>query len=341
MTNYIGLDAHSKTCTAVVLTETGKIASTVEFETSERNLVEFIQSVKKPRHLAFEEQGIAHWLFLTTQPHVDKLVVAHPAHLPKHRSAKGDFRDALRVGEELRANRLVSVFHEDSRLWNLRSIVSSYHDFVVDLVRSKNRLKAIFRARGIDVSGTKPFTDKENLKLLLIDEEQFAAQRLFEQIQQQQAIKDGYQEKFDLLAKQWPVIRKLCSIPGIDTVRASIITAIICSPERFANKHKLWAYARLVRYIDVSDGKVYGSRHPGGRNELKAVFMGAATTILIHKSGLRRYYDRLRAQGVSHRDARRAVARRVAAISLMVMKTGKTYDDKHEEKRRRSESVKA
>jgi transposase len=341
MTHYIGLDAHSKTCTAVVLTETDKVSAATQFDTSEKNLLEFIKSVTKPRELAFEEQDQAQWLFVTTHRHVDKLVVAHPGHLPKQRGAKGDHVDAVRLAEELRANRLVSVFHEESKLWNLRAIVNSYHDFVVDLVRSKNRFKAMFRSRGIRCAGQAVFTDESIIKQLKVDEEQFAAQMLFEQISRQQTAKDSYEKKFTDLAKQWPTIGKLCSIPGIDTVRASIIMGIICSAERFSDKHKLWAYSKLVRYVDKSDGRIYGSRQPAGRNELKAVFMGAATSILMGQSGLRKYYDRLISKGVCHNDAKRAVARRIAAIALRIMKTGEKYDDHHEDKRRRLQTKQA
>ena len=122
---------------------------------------------------------------------------------------------------------------------------------------------------------------------------------------------------------------------------------VSCQPDTtiptlpFANKHKLWAYCKLVRYIDVSDGRIYGSRNTHGRGELKAVFMGAATSILLGTSGLRKYYDRLRTKGTCHNDAKRAVARRIAAIALMTMKTGKSYDDCHEEKRRHGSAMKS
>jgi len=53
-------------------------------------------------------------------------------------------------------------------------------------------------------------------------------------------------------------LQRLDSIPGIDCVRAHIIAAIICSAGRFKNKHKLWAYAMLVKYRQDSDDKNYG-----------------------------------------------------------------------------------
>jgi predicted NBD/HSP70 family sugar kinase len=42
MTQYIGIDAHSKTCTAVVTDSKGNILKKQVFATSERNLLDFI-----------------------------------------------------------------------------------------------------------------------------------------------------------------------------------------------------------------------------------------------------------------------------------------------------------
>jgi predicted NBD/HSP70 family sugar kinase len=48
MTQHIGLDAHSKTCTAVVMDSKGKILKKEVFPTSERELLRFVDSVKRP-----------------------------------------------------------------------------------------------------------------------------------------------------------------------------------------------------------------------------------------------------------------------------------------------------
>jgi transposase len=133
------------------------------------------------------------------------------------------------------------------------------------------------------------------------------------------------------------VIRKLCTIPGIDTVRSIIIAALVCSPSRFKNKHKFWAYSMLVKYMQESDGKLYGKKMIQGRRELKNVFIGAAQSVLnfSRESSLGKYYDRMRSCGVDHNAALFNVARRLAAISLSILKHNKAYDDHYEEKQRR------
>lgn len=39
-----------------------------------------------------------------------------------------------------------------------------------------------------------------------------------------------------------------------------------------------------------------------------------------------------RFSGIAHRQAKKSVARRIAAIALMIMKTNKAYDDHHDER---------
>jgi transposase len=113
-----------------------------------------------------------------------------------------------------------------------------------------------------------------------------------------------------------------------------MIMAIVCSGERFSNKHKFWAYCCLVRHIETSDDKIYGSRKAKGSLDLKSVFMGAVLSVLQGESSLRKYYDRL-----SDRNARMAVARKIAAIALMTVKTGVPFDNHHDEKRSRIDNT--
>jgi hypothetical protein len=51
----------------------------------------------------------------------------------------------------------------------------------------------------------------------------------------------------------------LATIPGISTIRASVIASAICAPERFASRHELWSYAMLVSHAQMSDGVSYGT----------------------------------------------------------------------------------
>jgi hypothetical protein len=72
-------------------------------------------------------------------------------------------------------------------------------------------------------------------------------------------------------------------------------------------------------------------RIPHGRLELKNAFMGAATRIILSPSqtALKRYYTYLlEEKGLERPKAKKALARKVAAICLVVMKRETKYDDK-------------
>lgn len=125
-------------------------------------------------------------------------------------------------------------------------------------------------------------------------------------------------------------MKNLCSIPGISHVRANIIVAVVCSPHRFKTKHQFWGYSMLVRHIQMSGGKIYGNRRVHGRKELRDVFIGAAENALRGESSLRDYYEAQRAKGIAHREAKLALARKIAGLSLALLKNNDTFKNKFE-----------
>lgn len=48
-------------------------------------------------------------------------------------------------------------------------------------------------------------------------------------------------------------------------------------------------------------------------------------------STIRDYYDALRVKGISHKDSKVAVARKVASLSLALLKNNDSYNDDYEE----------
>jgi len=339
MPYYIGLDAHSKTCTGVVFDQAGRMISKAHFPTTEKELIRFVDSVPKPKVLAFEELNIAHWLFLLLKERVDDIQIAHAAHLTKQRGPKTDFVDAVRLANELRLGTITRVYHSDNRIYDLRSTIAAYQDFTKDLVRAKNRYKSFLRSRGFFKDGAQVYKDEDFVKSIDKAGDKFLAQGLFDQVTQMTALKERVEKRIAAEVKSIPLALKLCEIPGISYIRAATIIATVVSGSRFANKHKFWSYSMLVRHCAVSDGVTYGHKKAQGNRDLKTVFMGAATSVLMGTSSLRKYYDRLRSKGLSDREAKKTVARKIASIALMTMKKGVAYDEHHFEKRSRREKL--
>jgi transposase len=332
MKHFIGLDAHSATCTFVVLSENGDVTHRAIVKTSESTLLGFLSSLPGEKNLAVEESHVSQWVYVVLHEKVNKLIVCNPLHLGKHHGPKTDYRDALRIAQELRGNFLRPVYHDESKWIQLRVLVSEYQDLVTEIVRTKNRLKAVFRSEVLDTSGPKFYASKERSKELSHEHGRFVAESLFSQIEYLEQRKLEFKAIFNKNMKIYRPLKNLATIPGIDTVRANIIMAIVCMPHRFDTKYKFWAYCMLVRYIQVSDGRVYGSKKIHARYELKSLFMGAAENVLLMKSGtLIDYYDDLRKRGIDHRSAKIAVARRIAASVLSVLKNNSKYNDLYHE----------
>jgi len=331
MDYYIGLDAHSKTCTYVCLNKEGDILRQGTFSTNERNLKDLCRSFKGETALVLEETNIAQWLYVVLKDEVDKLVVCHPAYLPMKSGPKNDYRDALHLAHQLRSNNLTPVFHEDSFLMNLRTIVSNYENVNLHGTNLKYNFKSLLRSDGVQTqSACKTVSNPEKWKELKTPSKRFVAEKLYEQIVANEKLKAQYVREFRVNILKEPSIRNLSSLPGVGKVRAHIIAAYISSAHRFENKHKLWSYAKLIRHRDESDGYVMRKRTPHGRSELKAAFMGAAQRIIISASStaLQDYFLHLiENKKLGQREAKKALARKIAAICLVIMKKGTKYDD--------------
>ena len=164
MKYYIGLDAHSTTCTFAVVDSKGKLIARQKTNTSEKNLVSFIQGFSGEKHLTVEESTISQWIYLTLHDKVHKLIVCNPVYLAKKKGAKTDFRDALHLAQELRTNHLEEVYHDSSEWMEIRIFVNGYQDFIQEIISTKNRLKAVFRYEGIKTSESGFTRTRKNVK---------------------------------------------------------------------------------------------------------------------------------------------------------------------------------
>jgi len=325
MEYYIGLDAHTSTCTAVVVDERGEQKMRHTFPTTEANLIDFVSRITGVKHLTFEECTLSQWLYMALIEHVDHLLVCNPVYVAKKQGAKTDYRDALRLAQELRTGHLKSVYHDESHWIELRVLTNNYLALVDDIVRTKNRLKAVFRAEVITTDTKNFYEDKDRAKELKNPNSRFVAESLYDQIFSLERLKAEYRDRFKQNLKKYRPIRNLTTVPGIDLIRASIITAVVCTPHRFKNKHQFWGYSMLVRHIQISAGKIYGNKRVHGRKELRDVFLGAAESALRTETALRDYYESLRARGVAHKEAKIALARKIASTCLCLLKNNDTF----------------
>ncbi len=125
----------------------------------------------------------------------------------------------------------------------------SYHDTVKSQTRIKNKLKAKFRQNGIKCSGETVYSAKyrkEWRKRLPQDKVvQVMVEGLWRQLDQVHEVQEELLGHIRKQSRQYSEIKRFKHIPGIGTVHAATISAIVETPHRFANKKKLWMYAGL------------------------------------------------------------------------------------------------
>lgn len=301
---YIGLDAHSSTCTFCVVDPRGTEIDNKTIVTNGRLLVDYLQSLSGKITIAFEECDLSCWLFDTLQQHVHKVVVCNPVQNAQYKRAKTDKLDARNLAKLLRGGFLKPVFHNGSSREKLRMLISGYQDNVQEVVRIKNRLKTIKRQIRL--------FQKKGLPTHLA----FIKEQLIEQLILLLKMQEKYKQKIIRLIRSFKETRFLMSIPGIGYIHAATTIAQVIDPTRFKNKYKFFAYCGLVKHPRISAQRRYGTTRIWGNRKLKCVFKMAAHSALRGQNSFNTLYHRLRENGLSDKSARNAIARKIAALSL-------------------------
>ena len=328
MNKYIGLDGHSSTCRFYVTDERGIELDDRQVVTNGRLLVDYVRGIPGPKKLTFEESEMSHWFYGILKGEVDELIVCNPVHNQQYKKAKTDKLDAMNLCKLLRGGFLSAVYHDGSDRERLRSLMSSYQDLVGEAVRLKNRYKSLFRKNGQKIEGQGIYNDESFLKDLKRPDQKFIGGQIYHLMEELEESRGRYVKEIRRAAGSFKEVRFLKTIPGIGDIQAAKIVSQVIDPKRFANKYKFFSYCGLVRHPRESDGKSYGSTRIWGNRILKCVYKMAGHSALKGDSGLRTYYDGLRAKGLSHHNAANAVCRKIAAISLSLWKNQKKYDDK-------------
>ena len=339
---YIGMDVHKEAISIAVLKSSGKLVMECTIETKASTILQFVQGLRGSLHVTFEEGTWAAWLYDLLKPHVTKIVVCNPRRnaLLKEGS-KSDRIDARKLAELLRSNLLRPVYHGEHGVRTLKELARSYLTISKDLGRVMSRLKAIYRSWGIPCAGKQVYAPRYRAEWLAKLTEAGVCRRAEFYYQQFDALRPLRQEvRRDLLAeaKKHSATKLLREIPFIGPVRAALIIALLQTPHRFRTKRQLWTYSGFGIETHSSadhrsvDGKLQRSKKQlsirglNHNHDLKNLFKSAATIAAAKPGPFQEFYDALIAKGIKPEMARLTLARKIAAITLVVWKKGVRFD---------------
>ncbi len=340
MDRYIGLDVHRDSCTLAVIGASGKRLKSLVVETNGKAMVEVIRSIPGHRHICLEEGTQSAWLHELLSPYAVEVVVVVP---DKRRGSKSDKRDAWTRAEELRTGAITTrVYKGATHLSALKNAVRGHLMVVRDVVRVKNRLKAIWRSRGI---GTTDAVYDPELRSRWVkrlpSSYRSLAQRLGQQLDVLEPLREEAEHSLLKEAKSHPIIRTLSTAPGMGRIRSAQVVAVVASPHRFRTRQQFWSYCGLAVVTRSSAEWTYvdgrRERRPFQQTRglsrkrnglLKQVFKGAATTVVTQLTDhpLHGDYQRMVDSGIKPNLARITLARRISAMVLSMWKHQEVYD---------------
>ena len=311
-------------------------------ETKANIILDFIHGLRGELQVTFEEGTWATWLYDLLKPHVTKLVVCDPRKNSRQGN-KNDRIDARELADRLYMNKLNSVYHGGAGVRTLKELARSDLTISKDLARVMTRVKAIYRSWGIPCAGKQVYAPRHRAEWLAKITEVGVLRRAEFYDQQLDALRSlRHEVRRALLAesKKHKATKLLCQIPSIGPIRAALLIALIQTPHRFRTKRQLWTYSGLglethdSAQYRVVEGQLRSKKsvtlrglNQDHNHDLKDIFKGAATRVSSSSSGpLHDFYEHLLAQGRKPTMARLTLARKIAAITLIVWKKEVHFD---------------
>lgn len=339
---YVGADVHAASTTFVIRDAQSRIVGRHLIPTRAAEIVRLIRSLPGEVHLTFEEGSLAAWLHDLLEPWVQELVVCNPARIRLlGDGCKSDGIDAEKLSELLVLGQLRAVYHGEKGTRRLKQLVMGYAGLVRDSTRVKNKLKAVFRSRGIATPGDAVYDPDQRATWLETLDEPGIRQRaewLYRELETIASLRAEAQEAMLAEAKRHRAAALLQTIPGIGVIRAAQLVALLATPHRFRNKRTLWSYAGFAVVTRSSSdyrlvaGQLQPRRRPPSTRGLnpnhspmvKAIFKAAAIDAAARD--FKPWYDLRLEAGMRPEMARLALARKIAAIVLTVWKKGERFD---------------
>lgn len=340
---YMGMDVHQATTVVIVLDEKGKLVLETIVATEAAGIIRLMESLSGRVRVTFEETTQAAWLYEVVRGYVAEVVVCDPRRNKLlQEGSKGDKPDAWRLAELLRAGLLRPVYHGHEATRTLKEFVRAYEALSADAIRVMQRIKAVYRGRGIPTSGTSVYRPKHRAEWLGKLGSAGLRQRtewLYEELDHLAPLRKRAKQAMRAEGRKHQAVQLLCSIPQMGPIRSAQLVAIVDTPFRFRTKRQLWSYSGLAVVTHASaeyemrDGRVVRRRKPvstrglnrNANRRLKELFVSAATGGSLAEP-YRSYLEHLKVNGMRPEMARLTLARKIAAVALIIWKKGETFD---------------
>jgi transposase len=326
----IGLDVHRDFC-VVAICEEGRVRQAGRVPSTPEGLRMLADSLVASDRVALEVTGSCWEVARILGPHVDRVVVVSPDDTGIARArAKTDRLDARTLARLLWSGELESVWMPDERCRVLRRRLARREQLVHARTRAKNEIHAVLQRR---LQGKPPCSDLFGVKgrqwlatLELPVEERESVDAGLRQIEFLDSEIAAVERLIARQALNWPEIRRLMTVPGVNLICAATFIAAIGDVGRFFTSRKLVAYLGLDPKVRQSGEAPARSGRISKRGSAAArwALVEAAWSVVGQPGPLHAFYDRTRARR-GHGKAIVASARKLAVLFWCMLTRREDY----------------
>jgi len=247
----IALDVHLDFC-GVAIAEGGEVRSAGRIATKPAELELFAQSLDPRDRVALEVSGNAWAIKRMIEPHVAEVIVVSPTDTGiRGARAKTDRLDARTLARLLAAGELDGVWMPDERTRVMRRRLARRSQLVGSRARAKNEIHAtLMRCLAGRAPFAEPFGPRGRRwlsELELPAEERESVDAALRQIDFLDCEIEAVERLIAAEALEWPEIKRLMTVPGVNVIVAATFMAAIGELGRFASPRRLTGYSGRTR----------------------------------------------------------------------------------------------
>jgi transposase len=327
----LGLDVHRDFCEVAIAEPQGvRLAGRVK--TTPEDLELFAQSLDAHDHVALEVTGNCWEIARILEPHVARVTVVSPSDTGiSSARAKTDRLDATRLAKLLWAGELDAVWRPDERTRAMRRRLARRSQLVRARTRAKNEIHAVLMRclRGkppvSDLFGVKGRRWLEDQPALPVEEQETVAAAL-RQVEFLDAEIAAVERLIAADALNWPEVKRLMTVPGVNVVVAATFAAAVGDIRRFPNPRQLTGYLGLdpkVRQSGSSPG-TRGRISKQGSASARHALVEATWSTVRQPGPIAGFYARVKARR-GHGVAIVAAARKLACLFWCLLTRSEDY----------------
>jgi len=336
----IAFDSHKKYTLARIESEDGRTHREARIDHAPGVIRRFLERCSKGSPVAVETIGNWYWIVdeIEEAGMIPQLVHARKAKLMMGHTNKTDRLDAQGLNRLQRTGTLPTVWIPPMELRDLRELLRTRMDLVVQRTQLKNRIHAAlarYCLRLEEANDAFSIVGRQELAQLfekLPPQTRFANSLLLEEVDAVQKQIDRLEERMAEVLDDTPAVKLLMTLPGVGRILSAVIALEVGDVRRFPSAGHLASYAGTTPRVNSSGGKTHYGKLRGDVNRfLKWAYIEAANVVgRFHRkhpeARLSQVYIKLRKEK-GHAKAVGAVARQLAEATYWMLTKNEGYKE--------------